>query len=76
MELPTLHSIDRRLVGGGVLFGIGWGLAGFCPGPAFTALTTGGTAALAFVAAMLVGMTVARWLANRPAALVPATPRT
>jgi hypothetical protein len=48
--------------------------AGFCPGPAFTALTTGGNAALIFVVAMLVGMGGARWLANRPAALMPATP--
>jgi uncharacterized membrane protein YedE/YeeE len=75
-HLPTATEIDARIIVGPAIFGMGWGLAGFCPGPAFTALTTGGTAALAFVAAMLVGMTVARWLANRPAALVPATPRT
>ena len=56
MELPTLHSIDRRLVGGGVLFGIGWGLAGFCPGPALVAASSGFGAALVFVLAMGAGM--------------------
>jgi uncharacterized protein len=46
----------RRLVLGSVLFGIGWGLAGFCPGPALVALGMGQTKAVVFVAAMLVGM--------------------
>jgi len=73
-HLPTSTDIDARIIAGPALFGVGWGLAGFCPGPAFTALTTGGSAALIFVAAMLVGMGGARWLANRPAALMPATP--
>jgi uncharacterized membrane protein YedE/YeeE len=74
-HLPTATDIDARIIAGPAIFGIGWGLAGFCPGPAFTALTTGGSAALIFVATMLVGMGGARWLANRPASLVPATPR-
>ena len=56
MRLPTAHQIDRRLIGGGLLFGIGWGVAGFCPGPALTALGMGEIKALVFVAAMLVGM--------------------
>jgi len=73
-HLPTATAIDARIIAGPAIFGVGWGLAGFCPGPAFTALTTGGNAALIFVAAMLVGMGGARWLANRPAALIPATP--
>lgn len=73
--LPTATEIDARIVAGPAIFGVGWGLAGFCPGPAFTALTTGGSAALIFVAAMLVGMAAARWLAGRPATLVPALPR-
>jgi uncharacterized membrane protein YedE/YeeE len=73
-HLPTATDIDARIIAGPAIFGVGWGLAGFCPGPAFTALTTGGNAALIFVAAMLVGMGGARWLANRPAALMPATP--
>jgi uncharacterized protein len=47
---------DARLIGGGVLFGIGWGLAGFCPGPALVALSSGFGPALWFVPAMLVGM--------------------
>ena len=48
--------IDRRLIGGSALFGVGWGLAGFCPGPAISALTLGAEPVLLFVAAMAVGM--------------------
>ena len=55
-HLPERTDIDARLVGGSLLFGIGWGLAGFCPGPALSALTTGLTPVLLFVAAMIVGM--------------------
>jgi uncharacterized membrane protein YedE/YeeE len=75
MQIPTKRDLDPRLIGGSLMFGAGWGLAGFCPGPAFTALTTGGSPALIFDATMLVGMAGARWLANRPATLVPASPR-
>ncbi|MGX9964429.1 DUF6691 family protein [Roseomonas sp. F4] len=74
-HLPPATGIDARIVVGPAIFGLGWGLAGFCPGPAFTALTTGGSAALIFVAAMLAGMVGARWLASRPATFTPATPR-
>ncbi|MBC7699106.1 YeeE/YedE family protein [Aquabacterium sp.] len=56
MRLPTARHIDRRLVGGSLLFGIGWGLAGFCPGPALVAVGMGMIKAFVFVAAMLVGM--------------------
>ena len=56
MKLPTAQHIDQRLVGGGVLFGIGWGIAGFCPGPGLVALGMGEVKALAFVVSMLVGM--------------------
>ena len=56
MEIPTSTRIDARLIGGGVLFGIGWGIAGFCPGPALVALGSGLGAAWIFVIAMLVGM--------------------
>lgn len=56
IELPASTAIDARLIGGGVLFGIGWGIAGFCPGPALVALASGSGAALLFVAAMLAGM--------------------
>ena len=56
MKLSTARHIDRRLVGGGLLFGIGWGVAGFCPGPALVALGMGEGKAVIFVAAMLAGM--------------------
>jgi uncharacterized membrane protein YedE/YeeE len=56
MEIPSNRTIDARLVSGGVLFGVGWGIAGFCPGPALVALGSGMGAAGIFVAAMLVGM--------------------
>ena len=58
MKLPTARQIDRRLVLGSVAFGIGWGVAGFCPGPGLVALGMGETKAAVFVAAMLVGMGV------------------
>ena len=54
--LPTARVIDARLVGGSLLFGIGWGLGGFCPGPAFVALGAGQAKAFVFIAAMLAGM--------------------
>lgn len=56
MRLPTSSAIDRRLVAGSIVFGLGWGLAGFCPGPAVVALATGAPKAFVFVAAMLAGM--------------------
>ena len=58
MRLPTATQIDRSLVLGGLAFGAGWGLAGFCPGPALASLTTGGSKALLFSGAMLAGMLV------------------
>jgi uncharacterized protein len=54
--LPSNTTVDARLLGGGVLFGIGWGVAGFCPGPAMVAAGAGSLSALAFVGAMLAGM--------------------
>ena len=56
MALPAASAIDGRLVGGSLLFGIGWGLAGFCPGPALVALGLGQGKAVVFVVAMLAGM--------------------
>ena len=50
------RGVDRRLVGGSLLFGIGWGVAGFCPGPALVALGMRNGKALVFVAAMLIAM--------------------
>lgn len=67
-SLPTKSSLDARLLGGSALFGVGWGLSGFCPGPAVAALVTGLTPVFAFVAAMLAGMALYVWLFERPAA--------
>lgn len=65
-HLPGKADLDARVIAGPAIFGIGWGLAGFCPGPAFTALGLGTTAAMVFVVAMLAGMWLARFIANRP----------
>ena len=56
MKLPASRQIDRRLIGGSIAFGVGWGVAGFCPGPALVALGMGEWKAVVFVAAMLAGM--------------------
>ena len=58
MRLPTAKQIDRRLVLGGLTFGVGWGLAGYCPGPALVSLATGSAEPIIFVVAMLAGMAV------------------
>ncbi len=65
MKLPTARHIDRRLVGGSLLFGVGWGIAGFCPGPGLVALGMGEAKALAFVLAMLAGMGLFELLERR-----------
>lgn len=59
--LPTRRDLDPQLIGGAVLFGVGWGLAGLCPGPAIANLWTGNPQVLAFVVAMIAGM----WLRDR-----------
>ncbi len=56
MRLPTATRIDRRLVLGSLAFGVGWGLAGYCPGPALASLLSGRSEPLIFVLAMLAGM--------------------
>lgn len=58
--LPTRRDIDRPLIAGSALFGLGWGLGGFCPGPAWTALPLADRGTLAFLPAMLAGMWLAR----------------
>jgi uncharacterized membrane protein YedE/YeeE len=58
--VPTRRDIDTPLIAGAALFGLGWGLGGFCPGPAWTALPLGDSGTLAFVPAMLAGMWAAR----------------
>ena len=65
MQLPTSRDIDRRLIGGSLLFGIGWGIAGICPGPAVAILLTGHWQVLLFVAAMLTGMALFEALERR-----------
>ena len=56
MNLPTSRVIDKRLVLGSLAFGIGWGMAGICPGPALVLLGSGSVKGMVFVAAMLLGM--------------------
>ena len=58
MRMPTSSQIDRRLIVGALLFGAGWGLAGFCPGPALVSLAAGQPKAAVFVAFMVVGMII------------------
>jgi uncharacterized membrane protein YedE/YeeE len=58
IDLPSSTRIDGRLLVGGVLFGAGWGIGGFCPGPAIVALASGVMPAVVFVIAMLVGMVI------------------
>lgn len=65
--VPEARRIDRALVGGAILFGLGWGLVGLCPGPALAALVTGLWPALVFVAAMLAGMILFRVTLDRSA---------
>ena len=61
MMLPTARNLEARLMLGSLLFGIGWGCAGFCPGPALVALGAGYAKAVVFVVAMLAGMLVFNW---------------
>ncbi|HEY4080818.1 MAG TPA: DUF6691 family protein [Burkholderiaceae bacterium] len=65
MQLPASKQIDRRLVLGSLAFGAGWGLAGFCPGPALVAAAQGYGSALLFTGAMLVGMAIFAVLERR-----------
>jgi uncharacterized membrane protein YedE/YeeE len=67
MRLPGATRIDRRLVLGGLVFGAGWGLAGYCPGPALASLAAGGSKPLIFSAAMLAGMVIFELLERLPA---------
>lgn len=65
LRLPIRRDLDSRLIFGGLGFGVGWGLAGFCPGPALVALGAGETKALVFVLAMLAGMGIYELLERR-----------
>ncbi|MBX2836292.1 MAG: YeeE/YedE family protein [Gammaproteobacteria bacterium] len=63
-SLPSRTDIDLRLIGGALLFGIGWGITGFCPGGALPVLGTGNTSVLLFVVAMLIGIIATRYIDN------------
>ncbi|MDR8013273.1 DUF6691 family protein [Ectopseudomonas guguanensis] len=65
MQLPNRRDLDARLIGGSLLFGVGWGIAGICPGPALAILLTGHWQAALFVAAMLAGMLIFTALEGR-----------
>ncbi|MGY8710203.1 YeeE/YedE thiosulfate transporter family protein [Bradyrhizobium sp. 18BD] len=72
--VPTRTDIDPKIIVGPAIFGIGWGLAGFCPGPALTALGFGSISAFIFVAAMCAGMVLARFIARLPSSTGIVTP--
>lgn len=63
-QLPTRRDIDPALIGGSAFFGVGWGMTGFCPGGALPALGTGRSEVLIFVAALIVGILIAKTLQN------------
>lgn len=64
-QVPTRRDLDLRLVGGAALFGVGWGLSGYCPGPALASLGTLDVGAWIFAGGMVVGMVGEAWLAAR-----------
>lgn len=59
--VPARRPVDAPLLVGAAIFGVGWGLSGLCPGPAFVSLARGGAGIFAFVAALFVGIALARW---------------
>ena len=69
-HLPTAKAIDAPLISGAVTFGIGWGLAGYCPGPAIVSLASGRAQVFVFVIAMVTGMIAVRWMRARPVTLL------
>lgn len=73
MRLPAARHIDPRLVLGSLLFGVGWGVAGFCPGPALVSLGMGEAKAFVFVSAMLGGMGIFELLERRKRLVAPHT---
>ncbi|WP_437561455.1 DUF6691 family protein [Sorangium sp. So ce542] len=77
LSLPARTGVDARLLVGAAIFGVGWGLAGYCPGPALVSLATGSGAVLAFVLAMAGGMAIAHFAAaprSAPAGTATAGP--
>lgn len=69
MQLPVKRELDSRLIGGSLMFGIGWGIAGICPGPAVALLLTGHWQIIIFVGAMLAGMGLFSAVENRRTSL-------
>ncbi len=67
LKLPKATHIDKRLMVGSVLFGVGWGIGGFCPGPGIVALGAGEAKAAVFVISMIAGMAIFEWLEKRAA---------
>jgi hypothetical protein len=72
LHLPTSRDLDKRLLLGALLFGAGWGLAGFCPGPGIVSMAAGQPKAMVFVVAMLAGMLVFEWIDRLGRRTVPA----
>ncbi|MDP6932359.1 MAG: YeeE/YedE family protein [Myxococcota bacterium] len=66
-HLPVVQGIDRPLLGGAALFGLGWGLSGYCPGPAVVSVVSGSVEAVSFTGAMLVGVVLYWALTPKPA---------
>jgi len=64
-DLPSNHKIDRKLLVGSALFGIGWGITGLCPGPGIAGLSTGNFYSIAFVAALILGMAIIKVFETR-----------
>jgi uncharacterized protein len=65
LQLPSARQIDRKLVIGSITFGAGWGIAGYCPGPAMTSLLTGQLEPAVFVLAVLAGMGIHAWIESK-----------
>ncbi len=76
-QLPTSTVLDAPLIGGAALFGVGWGISGFCPGGAIPALGTGSTPVFLFVAALIAGMLATRFVIRmqRPTTAAPSSQR-
>lgn len=63
-RVPTKTEVDRRIVIGGILFGVGWGIAGYCPGPMLTSLSFANADILTIVGAYIVGTFATKWVVN------------
>ncbi|WP_424970712.1 DUF6691 family protein [Dinoroseobacter sp. S76] len=74
-QVPTNTALDARLLGGAAIFGIGWGIAGFCPGGALPALGTGRIEVIWFVAALILGILITRTLLDRGSRAAPLEPQ-